>query len=336
MPPSRSDESRDPWIVVRDIFLNQTIPTRRRVSEAARRCQSLSESQLRRYFKALELAQKYRITGPMRGTEWDRIQEDPEWAHHEHITQTMIEKAGSLLHSSAAPIPADLRFVWDKHVQGLLDIAQEIRKLLHNPHPEVEAYLGPSHPGALLPYGKGDWVLYPKGWLERVVPDFEDPALWGDLFPAFRQHAEQSPFWTHLEELHAMAVQLDAEVTDACEHLVRQEPSLSRSWDRWKKYRDTWDLHVSVNQTFGTSDSENDAPPHAQFFSTEKVRAALMQHFLLELPKRTAGLWRLLEQCRDDLMPERIGPVLVGGRCDLCRTWDVPTGGAPTAARPRE
>ena len=332
MPTSESGEPIDAWLIARDVFKEPKIPTRHRVSEAARRDpDKKSASQYRRYFKAFELAERHSISGPMSSSEWKGIQEDAEY--DEQITRSSVERAGGLLRPPSTPIASDFRAVWDMHVGRLMNMAQEIRELVYDPHWEVEAYVGPTEPHSLLHYGRGDWVLMPTGWVERVTPDFEDVALWGDLFPSFQEHSASSPFWSHRRELDETAPRLEADVTEACVRLAREEPTFAPCWEKWHG-RTLWDLKVTVNPAFGRSDSEDDAPPYARHFSTEAVCAALMDRFMPDLRERTGELWQLLQQCRDDLMPERIGPVLTAARCDLCTAWSAPSGGAATAAGP--
>lgn len=198
------------------------------------------------------------------------------------------------------------------HVRRLIDLAEAVRRCLYNPRLELLPYIGPwPH----LEVNGEDWTLEPDMWLALVTPDFEDPGLWGELFPAFREHTRASPFWGHLDELKGAVEEVEDLHAKAATRLGEQDPAFRAAWEKFEAERE-WQTLPS--RTLHSPEVPPDLKPlRGAGFTVRALDGFERLGFKVRAGHRR--LVQLLQKLNEDMMPDRIERLIEEGTCSLCR-----------------
>ncbi|NQT73450.1 MAG: hypothetical protein HQ553_11895 [Chloroflexi bacterium] len=221
-------------------------------------------------------------------------------------------KRHSSQHQIVDPVP--LRIFRRKHTERLLETVDRIRDCLHNPHLELESWMGPSEP---LWLGNHNWALAPDIWVELTTPDFNDENLWGSTLPLLREHLRENPFWDHLEELRSGALELAKTIDLAAKELIKKVDELRKPWEELRRRREFWLTH-SRTPVFPAPNWEEIQPLYGNGFAAQICPKLTEKH----LPELNSSLWGLvanLAELNEDLNPDTVEYQLTTTICSECR-----------------
>lgn len=288
----------------------------------------LSDKTIREYRRAIKIVERYDLRAPVGEDTWRQIETDELVCNP---PRSLIERVARFYRSQELPgardggtVPADSIPTLERgsatdwwilnHINRLNDLVEDIRKCVYNPHLELESYIGPTPP---LLVNRNDWALEPDVWFSLVTPDFDDPSLWGELFPGLKEHLRESPFWRHLDELRSKVQELEALYEEAAAKLSAADSSFSARWADLRRRRE-WTCRAS--RTPYSPGVPDDVRPAAG--------PDLVVEVLEKFNEMGYGVWnrlwelvKLLDQLNSDLLPDRVEPLIAQGSCDFCRQY---------------
>lgn len=291
-----------------------------------------SPTTVRRYLRALLLAEAYGVSGRVDDQTWRQIEQDERATSMDGLSRNLVEEAGSRL-AARPPLPPSsgsatpdacvhgaLRL---RHAEALMELAAGVRSFIRDPRqregeePYISQRSGGEGHGVYLAIAWADWSLSPVTWLRLSVPDMRAKwqGDWGDGFLSLRQHL-RTTFRHDLATLWWQARSLAQDQRRAAERLAARGGEFAEVWARIGRLPHPLPPRAP---RFGVDPPRWAEPPY------EAGDAALVRHFLEEevpdLYARHRALAHGLYGLRDQLAPERVGTVIASTKCDICRSW---------------
>ena len=201
----------------------------------------------------------------------------------------------------------------DDHRARIKELADQLRSSLGSSDIETLLHMEDEDRPYLWLNGE-DWSLVPVQWASAVTPDVGEEMLWGEMFPALRQHLEGMPLWSQLEELRQKAVKLDIALGEAGHSAAVVDSFDAQEWQRFKELADSF---LGFRQTLYTQLNLDEVElPYQHSFSARMLGKFEVMGF--NLFPQILDLVTLLAQMKKDFASDQVEEVILDTTCGTC------------------